>query len=172
MCLMCSSATSIHFEWEKNPTSHGGTHRSVADIISPVDHVPGHRQHAGHPRAAHHPAAHEQRGDVNRLEAEHSADIEVDRLHDVLEAQGHRRGFDHSWGQTVVHPRPRRLRRSDMLECVCALYWETFQLKAKGPTWLPVTLYTKLVMSSGYRDRRSTALMVWPETVLLSIISS
>ena len=59
----------------------------VAELLSPVDHVPGHSQHAGHPGAAHHPATHKQGGDVDGLEPENSADIEVDRLHKILKAE-------------------------------------------------------------------------------------
>jgi len=39
----------------------------LTDFFSPVNHVPGHGQHASHPAAAHHPATHKEGGDVDRF---------------------------------------------------------------------------------------------------------
>lgn len=67
----------------------------VAEFLSPVYHIPGHRQHAGHPGAAHHPATHKQSGDVDSLQAENSADVEVDWLHDILKVETQTSAFNH-----------------------------------------------------------------------------
>lgn len=74
---------------------------AVTNLLSPVDNVPGHRQHAGHPRATHHPTAHKQGCGVDGLEAENRSNVEVNRLHDILQAQ---RGEETPEAQTsVIH---------------------------------------------------------------------
>ncbi len=68
----------------------GGQQKNLTlkfDLLSPVDNIPGHGQHASHPGAAHHPAAHKQGGDVDGLEAEDRTNIEVDWLDDILRAE-------------------------------------------------------------------------------------
>lgn len=55
--------------------------------VLPVDHKPGHRQHPGHPGAAHHPAAHKQGCDVDRLQPHDRSHVEVNWLHDILERE-------------------------------------------------------------------------------------
>lgn len=74
----------------------------VAEFLSPVDHIPGHSQHASHPGAAHHPATHKQGSDIDRLEAENCSNIEVDRLHEVLKAETERSGFYLRRGQKYM----------------------------------------------------------------------
>lgn len=59
----------------------------LEESLSPVNHIPGHSQHASHPGAAHHPATHKQGGDIDRLEAKNRSNIEVDRLHKILKAE-------------------------------------------------------------------------------------
>lgn len=54
----------------------------------PVDHIPGHSQHASHPGATHHPAAHKEGSDVDRLQAQNCSNVEVNRFHKILFYQG------------------------------------------------------------------------------------
>lgn len=65
----------------------------MAELLSPVDHIPGHSQHASHPGAAHHPTTYKQGSDIDRLEAKHRSNIEVDWLDEILEAQTETSGF-------------------------------------------------------------------------------
>ena len=53
-----------------------------------VDDKPGYGQHARHPGATHHPAGDEQGRDIERLETEHSPDVEADGVHEVLQSGG------------------------------------------------------------------------------------
>lgn len=54
-------------------------------LVSPVDHIPGHGQHASHPGAAHHPATHKQRSHIDGLKAKDHSNVKVDWLHEILE---------------------------------------------------------------------------------------
>lgn len=74
-----------------------------AQFLSPVNHIPGHRQHASHPGAAHHPATHKQSSDVDSLQAEDGSDVEVDWLHNILKEETETSGFDPRQGQNNQH---------------------------------------------------------------------
>lgn len=60
-----------NFTAEPDRRRHAGKPHAEeqVDLVSPVDHIPGHSQHASHPGAAHHPATNKQGSDIDRLKA-------------------------------------------------------------------------------------------------------
>lgn len=70
-------------KWTQRNFFRRKTEHSVS--ILPVDYKPGHGQYAGHPGAAHHPAAHKQGRDIDSLQAKDRSNVEVNWFHNILE---------------------------------------------------------------------------------------
>lgn len=62
-------------------------------IVLPVDHIPGHSQHAGDPSATHHPATHKQGSDTDCLESKNCTNIKINWLDKILESKHKYQGF-------------------------------------------------------------------------------
>lgn len=61
--------------------------------VLPVDHIPGHSQHAGDPSATHHPATHKQGSDTDCLEPKNCTNIKINWLDKILESKHKYQGF-------------------------------------------------------------------------------